>query len=60
MTLSAQAAAIAHLTAEVERLTRENEQLAAQAVIDSARLRKLLASMPVVRTPPLATREVQS
>lgn len=43
MTLSAQAAAIAHLTAEVERLTRENALLTAQSVIDAGRLRRLLA-----------------
>ena len=45
---SAQAAAIAHLTAEVERLTRENALLTAQSVIDAGRLRRLLASMPAV------------
>lgn len=57
MTLLAQAAAIAHLTAEVERLTRENEVFAAQAVIDTGRLRRLLASMPVVPASRLAINE---
>lgn len=41
--MTAHAAAIAHLTAEVERLTRENELLTAQAVVDAGRIRRLLA-----------------
>lgn len=39
--MTAQAAAIAHLTAEVERLTRENEVLRAmQAVVDAVAARR--------------------
>lgn len=55
--MTAQAAAIAHLTAEVERLTRENEQLAAQAVIDTGRLRRLLAEVKNAPASPRAIYE---
>lgn len=45
--LNAQAATIANLRAEVASLAHDNAMLAAQMVIDAARIKRLLASVPV-------------
>jgi hypothetical protein len=52
MSLNAQAAVIAHLTAENKRLKDENDLLAAHAVIDADRIQLLLAAQPVLRVSP--------
>lgn len=50
--LNAQAAIIAHLTAENARLKNENALLTAHAVIDAARIKRLIANQPVLRNSP--------
>jgi hypothetical protein len=50
--MNAQAAVIAHLTAENKRLKDENELLAAHAVIDAGRIQRLLAAQPKLRVSP--------
>lgn len=52
MTLSAQAAVIAELTAENKGLAAEVAMLRAMQVIDAARIQRLLANQPVLRESP--------
>lgn len=47
--MNAQAAVIAHLTAENEKLTAEVLQLRATVVLDADRIKRLLAAQPVLR-----------
>jgi hypothetical protein len=49
MSLTAQAAAIAHLTADNLRLERENKLLAAMLTIERERLGRFVAAMPVAK-----------
>jgi hypothetical protein len=59
MSLNAQAAVIAHLTAENARLAAENVQLTAHQVIDAERIRRLLAAMPAAKPSYRSLAEVQ-